>query len=350
MILLEKYINKWNDKNNKDFIDELFYLIGIGHKNIYVIPQKPKFRSQRFLVHIHTTENNLVISLNVNSLGNKEISIRDRFMTTEETAHFYNYLENELDKYKEDIEKFKREVFRIEMKATNTYVNISTNTDDLKVNTNNRNLIFEENFGRHFCPPVPFSVDEYTPNFSKTFSTQYGLYEVLYSNNELKAKLLSPTIYALISLLGNLTNQKNLSERNYLDMYFNLIHNFIVKNNDLSWELNKLSKRSLIETELSELNLEDIQFQNYGYRLEVKPLEIVPDKNFITFKISNIPFLQINYNKHIIYFDYGVYRSILNEVLDIERFKDEIQNHTITKDILSKLKKSIDILRKKEIQ
>ena len=32
LILLEKYINKWNDKNNKDFIDELFYLIGIGHK------------------------------------------------------------------------------------------------------------------------------------------------------------------------------------------------------------------------------------------------------------------------------------------------------------------------------
>ena len=151
-------------------------------------------------------------------------------------------------------------------------------------------------------------------------------------------------------MLGNLTNQKNLSERNYLDMYLNLIHNFIVKNNDLSWELNKLSKRSLIETELSELNLGDIQFQNYGYRLEVKPLEIVPDKNFITFKISNIPFLQINYNKHIIYFDYGVYRSILNEVLDIERFKDEIQSHTITKDILSKLKKSIDILKKKEIQ
>ena len=55
LILLEKYINKWNDKNNKDFIDELFYLIGIGHKNIYVIPQKPKFRSQRFLINIHTT-------------------------------------------------------------------------------------------------------------------------------------------------------------------------------------------------------------------------------------------------------------------------------------------------------
>ena len=99
MILLEKYINKWNDKNDKDFIDELFYLIGIGHKNIHVIPQKPKFRAQRFLIYIHTGKNNLVISLNVDSLGNKEISIRDRFMTTDETTHFYNYLVDDLDIY-----------------------------------------------------------------------------------------------------------------------------------------------------------------------------------------------------------------------------------------------------------
>lgn len=348
MLLFEKYIKKWNEKNNKDFIDELFYLIGTGYKNIDIIPIKQKFMKQRFLLHIHTKKSNLSITLDVDSSGNRSFSIRDKFMTKEETDHFYNFLEAELEEHKEDIERFKQEVFRIEMKATSKYVNISTDTDNSAINTK-RNLLFEENFGRHYCPPIPFSVDEYTPNFSKTFSTRYGLYEVVYSDNELKAKLLSPTIYALISLLGNLKEQKNLIERNYLDMYLNLIHNFIVKNHDLSWELNKLSKRSLIEMELAELNLGDIQFQNYGYRLEVKPLEIVPDKNFITFKISNIPFLQINYNKHIIYFDYGIYRSILNEVLDIEKFRDEIQNHTITKDILSKLKKSIDILRKKEI-